>query len=77
MENRVVFNEDVCKGCSLCVSACPVDIVFLADRLNGKGYRPATVTDQDKCISCAACARICPDTVITVYRPERKKKSAS
>lgn len=76
MEARVIFKEDICKGCSLCVSVCPTDIIYLADRINGKGYRPATVTDQDKCISCAACARICPDTVITVYRPD-KKKSAS
>lgn len=77
MGERVIFTEDYCKGCGLCVSVCPTEVIFLADRINSKGYRPATVTDQDKCISCAACARICPDTVITVYRPEKKKKSAS
>ena len=76
MEPRVIFNEDVCKGCNLCVSACPQDIIFLDDRINEKGYRPATVTEQDKCTSCAACARICPDTVITVYRPARKKSAS-
>ncbi|WP_218064941.1 4Fe-4S binding protein [Vulcanibacillus modesticaldus] len=72
MEPRVVFNEELCKGCSLCISACPKNIIYLADRLNSKGYRPATVTEQDKCISCAACGRICPDAVITVYRPKKK-----
>ncbi len=77
MEPRVVFNEDVCKGCGLCVSVCPKNIISLADYLNGKGYRPATVLEQDKCISCQSCAIICPDQVISVYRPERKKKSAS
>ncbi|WP_339062538.1 4Fe-4S dicluster domain-containing protein [Tepidibacillus marianensis] len=76
MEPRVVFNEDTCKGCGLCVSVCPTDIIFLADHLNGKGYRPATVNKQEKCISCAACGRICPDGVITIYRPS-KQKSAS
>ncbi|GBF11060.1 ferredoxin family protein [Tepidibacillus infernus] len=76
MEKRVVFNEDLCKGCSLCVSVCPKDIIFLADHLNGKGYRPATVVDQEACISCVACGRICPDGVITVYRPERKKTAS-
>jgi len=73
MESRVIFNENICKGCGLCVSVCPTDIIFLADYLNGKGYRPASVVDQDKCISCAACGRICPDGVITVYRPSKKK----
>jgi len=77
LEKRVIFNTDLCKGCGLCVSVCPTDIIFLADNLNAKGYRPATVVEQEKCISCAACGRMCPDYVITIYRPEKKKKSAS
>ncbi len=77
MESRVIFKEDICKGCSLCVSVCPTNVIFLADRINGKGYRPATVTDQENCISCGSCARICPDSVISVYRPDKKDKSAS
>ncbi|MFV9510767.1 4Fe-4S binding protein [Tepidibacillus sp. LV47] len=76
MEVRVVFNEEICKGCGLCVSVCPTEIIFLADQLNKKGYRPATVVDQDKCISCAACGRICPDAVITVYRPTKNKAAS-
>ena len=27
---KVVFNEDKCKGCMLCVSACPIKIVVIA-----------------------------------------------
>ncbi|OCA84437.1 hypothetical protein A8F94_17205 [Bacillus sp. FJAT-27225] len=73
MEPRVVFNENACKSCSLCVKVCPVNVIFLADYLNGKGYRPATVSEQEECISCAKCGQICPDGVITVYRPERKR----
>lgn len=69
MEKRVIFNADLCKGCGLCVSACPKKIIFLSDELNDKGYRIATVTEQDECISCASCAIICPDNVITVYKP--------
>lgn len=75
MEKRVVFNEDICKSCSLCINVCPTNVIFLADYLNGKGYRPASVIEQEKCISCAKCAQICPDSVITVYRPEKKKVS--
>ncbi|MEH6991098.1 4Fe-4S dicluster domain-containing protein [Neobacillus drentensis] len=69
MDKRVVFNEDICKSCGLCVQVCLAKVIFLADYLNGKGYRPAAVTDQDHCISCAKCAQICPDCVISVYRP--------
>lgn len=71
---RVVFNEDKCKGCELCVTVCPRKIIHMSNRTNAKGYRPATVTEQEKCISCALCARICPDTAITVYRETSAQK---
>lgn len=66
---RVRFQEDRCKGCSLCVTVCPVHIIHIADRLNRLGHRPATVAEQDKCISCTLCAIVCPDLVIEVFRP--------
>lgn len=71
---KVIFNEEICKSCGLCVQVCPTNIIFLADYLNGKGYRPAAVVDQDNCISCAKCGQICPDSVITVFRSEKKKQ---
>ena len=67
--NKVTFKTDVCKGCGLCVTACPKKIVALAtDELNQKGYHPAIITDQEKCIACAMWALMCPDCVITVEK---------
>ena len=66
---KVTFNEDRCKGCGLCVDACPKKIVHMAtDRINAKGFHPATVTEMDKWIGCAFCATMCPDVVIEVER---------
>ncbi len=65
---KVTFKEDMCKGCGLCVSACPKKIVKLSDKLNAKGYRTACITDQSACIACAFCATMCPDCVITVEK---------
>ena len=65
---KVTFTEERCKGCELCTTVCPVKIVIMADRINSKGFRPATVNDMNKCIACAACARICPDAVIEVEK---------
>lgn len=66
---KVTFNEDRCKGCQLCVPVCPKNIVVMAaDRINEKGYHPATVADMDKCIGCAFCAIMCPDVVIEVEK---------
>ncbi len=65
---KVTFNEAMCKGCGLCVEACPKKIVKLKSELNAKGYYPAGVEEQDKCIGCAFCATMCPDCVITVEK---------
>ena len=39
---KVTFNTDKCKGCGLCVDACPKKCLAIAqDKLNSKGYSPA------------------------------------
>lgn len=68
-KGRVTFNEDICKGCGLCTTVCPVHILELdKTKINAKGYHPAGCIDQEKCIACTNCATICPDVVITVER---------
>ena len=63
--SKAYFNEEICKGCGLCVTVCPKNIVALdTGKLNKKGYTPAGVTDSEKCIGCAFCAMICPDCAI-------------
>ncbi|HHX10737.1 MAG TPA: 4Fe-4S binding protein [Firmicutes bacterium] len=70
MVKRVVFKEEHCKSCELCVWVCPKQIIRIRDELNALGYHPAFVSndDQEQCISCAMCARMCPDAVIEVFK---------
>ncbi len=66
---KVTFKQDACKGCKLCVDACPKNIVVLEhEKINAKGFHPATVTDMSACIGCGFCATMCPDVVITVEK---------
>ena len=67
--NKVTFNIERCKGCGLCVEACPKKILVLDETvLNSKCYHPAKMTEQEKCIACAMCAMMCPDCVIKVEK---------
>lgn len=65
---RIVVNEQRCKGCELCTTACPPDILAMAERLNAQGYHPVYLVNEVACTGCGLCAVICPDAAITVYR---------
>ncbi|MBP5166709.1 MAG: 4Fe-4S binding protein [Oscillospiraceae bacterium] len=62
-------DDKYCKGCGLCVDACPKHIIILdKSRMNSKGYHPAGLIDGAECSGCASCASMCPDAAITVER---------
>jgi len=64
----LVIAEARCKGCELCVGACPRSVLELdTSRVNVLGYHPVRLIDAAGCTSCALCARVCPDTVFTVW----------
>ncbi len=70
-KGKLIFREDRCKGCELCVSVCPKNILKIDEKnVNKKGYHPVTLTDEGECIACASCAIICPDGIINVYKSE-------
>ncbi len=66
---KLIINEDACKGCTLCIDACPKNLLELdKSKLNAKGYHPISIKDQGACIACASCARMCPDLVFEVEK---------
>ena len=70
----LVIAADRCKGCELCVAACPKAVLALDQgRVNALGYHPIRLTDRSGCTSCALCARVCPDTVFTVWAARRQE----
>ena len=73
---RIVIDAERCKGCELCIPACPQSVIELADTLNAKGYRPSVYVDPAHlCTGCALCAVVCPDGCITVFRNLPQKQT--
>ncbi len=76
IKGTVIINRDVCKGCELCIVACPQDSLGLSKQININGYRYVELI-QDNCTGCVNCALVCPDVAITVYRqPKAAVKKA-
>ena len=68
VKGSVIINTERCKGCELCIIACPSDVLVLEKEVNSKGYNFAQVKNPDECTGCANCGYVCPDGCITVYR---------
>lgn len=68
MKGYIEVDTDRCKGCGLCVEACPRHCIGISSKVNRKGYCYAEQTVAEVCSGCTACGIICPDGCITVYR---------
>lgn len=69
MGAKIKIDSERCKGCGLCIAACPKLGIAVSKKSNKKGYFPAEKNNGD-CTGCAMCAIICPDAAIEVYRDE-------
>ena len=67
---KVVFDRERCKGCELCRSFCPKQLIEMDTQVNAKGYCPAKMTRSDECVGCTSCALVCPDCAIEIFAEE-------
>jgi len=66
-KSLVVVDAEVCKGCNLCVVACPQRNLSLSTTLNRNGYHPAVFSyhgERGECTACGICYWVCPDYAI-------------
>jgi NAD-dependent dihydropyrimidine dehydrogenase PreA subunit len=58
MHPPVVFNEQACNGCNVCVEVCPMDILAA----NPEKRQPPVVAYGDECRYCGTCWLRCPSS---------------
>lgn len=68
MKGYIEIDQELCKGCEICISFCPEGVISLSDKLNASGYLPVILNDSRECTGCAICALVCPEVAIEVYR---------
>jgi NAD-dependent dihydropyrimidine dehydrogenase PreA subunit len=69
-KDRGMLKIDVeeCKGCGLCIEACPPKAIGMSEQLNHYGYRTAVYAGAG-CTGCGICFMACPEPgAITVLR---------
>ncbi len=69
-KGKVIIDREACKGCLLCIRACPVKVLEADTEVNSSGSYPAKVVFEEKCIACGNCYEVCPDVCIEVYSLE-------
>lgn len=71
--NRLCLNERYCKGCLICVAACPTGAIASSGRINAKGYVLPIEADMRRCTACGLCETVCPDFAIAIETDEDKE----
>jgi 2-oxoglutarate ferredoxin oxidoreductase subunit delta len=66
----IEIDRELCKGCFLCIRACPVKVLSADTEINSSGSYPAKVLNVEKCIACGNCYEVCPDVCIRVFEVE-------
>jgi 2-oxoglutarate ferredoxin oxidoreductase subunit delta len=67
------IDEEECKGCGLCMEACPPKAIRMSEHLNHYGYRTAVYAGSG-CTGCGICFMACPEPgAITVLRAAMQK----
>jgi 2-oxoglutarate ferredoxin oxidoreductase subunit delta len=66
---KITIDQKRCKGCLLCISVCPRNLIKLDKNFNARGVKPVKFESKDEeCLGCVQCALICPDCCIEVYK---------
>ncbi len=64
----IIIDEDMCKGCGICIEVCPKGVLEISVTINRRGYYIPVVKCAGDCVCCRLCEIICPD--FAIFREE-------
>jgi len=65
---KVIIDRERCKGCLLCVHACPKKSILADGKINTKGFTPVVMKKDYECVGCKCCALVCPECAIVIIK---------
>jgi 2-oxoglutarate ferredoxin oxidoreductase subunit delta len=66
VRGTVAIEVERCKGCELCIPACPPEVLSMSSVTNAMGFRFPELAPG--CTGCNACHEVCPDFVFEVFK---------
>jgi 2-oxoglutarate ferredoxin oxidoreductase subunit delta len=73
----VEIEANLCKGCCLCIAACPTGVLVQSQFLNRQGYYAISYSGSG-CTGCGICFYVCPEpgAIKIKRRSQQKAKEA-
>lgn len=59
-------DDNLCKGCGLCIRYCPRGVLGMTGKVNVKGFTVVGPVSPEKCTKCKMCEINCPDLAIFI-----------
>ena len=62
----IFIDEELCKGCNICVELCGKHVFTISEQINQRGYYVPVPTHLTKCTGCLICELICPELAVVL-----------
>lgn len=72
---EIYIDNDLCKGCDICIELCAENVFIRSEQINSRGYYIPIPASMDKCTGCMICELICPELAVIIEKSELVKES--